>query len=107
MAYWTMFNLYQQPGLMLLGLLVIVMWVVIWKGLGLWFSAQNKQKNWFIAMLILNTLGLLPIIYLIWFKPRDEIIDKEKMKSQSESSKRIVAKKKTVKKVVKKREYKK
>ncbi len=96
MVYWTMFNLYQRPGLMLLGFLVIVVWVVIWKGLALWFSAQNKQKNWFIAILILNTLGLLPIIYLLWFKPRSEIVRRGEIKPKS--SKRVVAKKKVVRK---------
>ena len=57
-----------MTGIAILGLIVIMTWEVIWKGLGLWHSAQNKQKGWFIAILILNTLGLLPIIYLLWFK---------------------------------------
>ena len=57
-----------MTGIAILGLIVIMIWEVIWKGIGLWHSAQNKQKGWFVAILILNTLGLLPIIYLLWFK---------------------------------------
>jgi len=57
---------------MLFGLFIISIWTMVWKGFGLWHSAKNRQKGWFIAMLVLNTAGLLPIIYLIWFKPEEE-----------------------------------
>ncbi len=59
-----------QPIGFILGLLIVALWEVIWKGFGLWHSARNKQKGWFITILIFNTLGLLPIIYLIWFKDK-------------------------------------
>jgi len=51
-------------------LVILVIWDLIWKSLGLWSSARNGQKGWFIAMLIVNSLGILPIIYLLWFKPK-------------------------------------
>ena len=43
---------------------------VIAKGFGLWFAAQNKQRNWYIAILILNTAGILPAIYLQFFQKK-------------------------------------
>ena len=52
-------------------ILVAVLWEIVLKGFGLWYSARGSQKWWFIAMLVLNTLGILPIIYLIWFRPKD------------------------------------
>ncbi len=42
-------------------------WSTAWKGLGLWNSAKNKQQYWFVAMLIINTLGILEIVYLFRF----------------------------------------
>jgi len=57
-------------GMMLVFLLIASIWSMIWQGIALWHSAQAKQKNWYIAMLVLNTLGLLPIIYLIWFRQK-------------------------------------
>ncbi|OHA95887.1 MAG: hypothetical protein A3C62_01840 [Candidatus Zambryskibacteria bacterium RIFCSPHIGHO2_02_FULL_39_16] len=39
-------------------------WSLIWKGLALWKSAGLRQKYWFIAILLINTLGILEIIYL-------------------------------------------
>jgi len=63
-------NLSQVSTSTIGGLLLISIWVVIWKGLALWHAARNEQNKWFIAILVLNTLGLLPIIYLIWYKPQ-------------------------------------
>ena len=33
---------------------------------------KDKQKGWYVAILLLNTAGLLPIIYLLWFKPKQK-----------------------------------
>jgi hypothetical protein len=49
-------------------LFLIVIWSLVWKAYGLWKSAQNGQKNWFIAIFILNTLGVLEIIYTRFFQ---------------------------------------
>jgi len=49
-------------------LVVLAIWELIWKGFALWKAAQNKEKGWFIAILILNTAGILPIIYLLMQK---------------------------------------
>ena len=44
---------------------VLVIWSLVWKGLALWRSARRGHKAWFVVMLILNTLGILEIIYLL------------------------------------------
>ena len=48
-----------------LGLLLLIAWSIFWKGLGLWHSGQRGHVGWFIALLILNTAGILEIIYLL------------------------------------------
>mgnify|MGYP001615321302 CR=1 FL=1 len=67
-----MYELYQQPMWMLSLFSLLVIWEVAWKGLALWHSAKNKQMAWFVVLLLFNTLGLLPIIYLVWFRPKEE-----------------------------------
>lgn len=42
-------------------------WAMIWKGLALWYAARQRQRAWFIALLLVNTLGILEIIYLFLF----------------------------------------
>jgi hypothetical protein len=48
--------------------IILAVWSIAWKGVALWFSARNYQKNWFIAILILNPAGILEIIYLFGFR---------------------------------------
>jgi hypothetical protein len=44
---------------------VAVIWEFLWKGFALWRASRNNQQGWFIALFILNTVGVLPIIYLL------------------------------------------
>ena len=46
---------------------VILVWSIIWRGLALWHSAKNSQRNWFVILLVINTVGILDIIYLFRF----------------------------------------
>ena len=48
--------------------IVVMLWTVAIKGYALWHAARNGQKEWFIAILIINTLGILELVYLIWFR---------------------------------------
>ncbi|MEK7569569.1 MAG: DUF5652 family protein [Patescibacteria group bacterium] len=56
---------------------LVVAWSLFWKGLALWHAAKRGQIKWFLVMLILNTLGILEIIYLFavvkikFGKPKD------------------------------------
>lgn len=50
-------------------LIIVAIWTTVLKGFALWHAARNSQKEWFIALLILNTLGIVEIIYLVWFRP--------------------------------------
>lgn len=53
----------QDP--LLTGMLILlVVWVFFWKGLALWHAAKNNERGWFLALLILNTMGILEIVYL-------------------------------------------
>lgn len=48
-------------------LLPILAWTMFWKGWALWRAAKDDQKYWFVAILLVNTLGVLEIIYLARF----------------------------------------
>jgi hypothetical protein len=51
-------------------LVVIVVWTLVWKGLALWRAARAGQSGWFVALLFLNTVGLLEIVFLLFFAGR-------------------------------------
>lgn len=46
---------------------VLFVWSLLWKGIALWNAVKNSQRNWFIAILVLNTVGILEIAYLFFF----------------------------------------
>ncbi len=49
------------------GPLIVVLTIVdlVLRGYALWLSARREQKVWFIFLLIVNSLGILPLIYLL------------------------------------------
>ncbi len=55
-------------GMFWLGLAPLIVWSFVWKGIALWKAGNHKQLGWFIALFLLNTIGILEIIYLIWFQ---------------------------------------
>lgn len=56
---------YQITTLQATMLGVLLVWDLVWRGLALWRAGGNRQKGWFIVLLILNTAGILPIFYLL------------------------------------------
>ena len=45
-------------------LLLIVIWTLFWKGHALWHASRRGQTWWFVIMLVVNSAGILEIIYL-------------------------------------------
>lgn len=64
---------------------MIFIWSTVWKGFALWRAARYGQRNWFIAILVLNTIGILEIIYLLYFSKK-----KLSLKEISEVTKNLV-----------------
>jgi len=50
----------------------VIIWSLAWKGIALWKSARKTDKVWFIVLLILNTVGILEILYIYIFSKRKE-----------------------------------
>lgn len=46
----------------------VVTWSIIWKAFALWHAARNNQLAWYIVLIIVNTVGILEIIYLLFFR---------------------------------------
>ena len=48
-------------------LAIISIWALVWKGLALWKAAKKKSVIWFVVLLIVNTGGILEILYIFVF----------------------------------------
>lgn len=51
-------------------ILAITLWTLPWKGYALWLSARKDKKWWFIALLVINTIGILEILYIFVFSKK-------------------------------------
>ncbi len=52
-------------------LAALIIWSLVWKGLALWKAARDGSRNWFTVLLVVQTLGILEILYLYVFsKPK-------------------------------------
>jgi hypothetical protein len=46
-------------------IIVLVVWEAIWKLIAMWRAGRNNQPGWFICIALINTIGILPIAYLL------------------------------------------
>lgn len=49
-----------------------ILWESVWKMIALWKSARGGQLAWFVCIGILNTIGILPIIYILFFQKKPD-----------------------------------
>lgn len=71
--------------------ILLVIWSIVWKIIALWKASQNGQKMWFVGMFLVNSVGILELIYLGFFQRGEKNIIqklKEKKFSKKTSSKR-------------------
>jgi hypothetical protein len=59
-------EVFQELPVFLIPLIVVLsIWESIWKAIALYKAGGNKDLAWFIFIFIFNTVGILPIIYVL------------------------------------------
>lgn len=58
-------------------LVAAVTWSLAWKGASLWRAAKDDSKPWFIALLAVNSLGILDAIYIFGVHRRKNFRERE------------------------------
>jgi hypothetical protein len=53
-------------------MLALVIWTVYWKYHAIWHAVKHEHKWWFLALLLINTAGILEILYLYIFSKKME-----------------------------------
>jgi hypothetical protein len=51
---------------------IMILWSLAWKGVALWKAARSNDKYWYIGLLVINTVGILEIIYIFLFANKKE-----------------------------------
>jgi hypothetical protein len=53
---------------------LLLVWSLVWKGMALWKAARLSSKAWFVILLIVNTFGILEIIYIFAVAKKKEVV---------------------------------
>ena len=91
------------PLIIILLLIPLIIWEAIWKGIGMWKAARNGQLGWFIVILVINSIGILPIVYIYFFQKMQETADKMPADKKETGTDQKQAAKRTSKKAIKKK----
>ena len=57
----------SELGISVVLLVVIAIWSMVWKLLGLWKAARKGSVVWFVVLALINTVGILPMLYIFVF----------------------------------------
>jgi len=53
--------------------IILIIWSMVWKAMALWRAARNNHLAWYIVLMLLNTAGILDILYyFIWGKKKSD-----------------------------------
>ncbi|QSH39137.1 hypothetical protein JXR01_02405 [Candidatus Kaiserbacteria bacterium] len=64
-------------------LILSLLWTLPWTAWALWLAARRGEKVWFVALLVLNTLAILEIIYIFAIAKRN---DKKEPEDEDDAS---------------------
>jgi methionyl-tRNA synthetase len=65
-----------------------MVWSAIWKIAALWKSARRGSFIWFIILFLVNTVGILEILYIFVFSEMKALQGKPKPKASKKKSKK-------------------
>jgi len=66
------YSIFTEKPIYIVGLIILMVWSIVWKGLALWKAAKNDDKVWYVLMLIFNTSGILEILYYYFISKRQK-----------------------------------
>lgn len=87
-------SLSQLLGMPVWLLVILLVWTLIWKGIALWKAAQRSSVVWFVVLLVVNTAGILEILYIFVFADWKKKAVKKRVKKTAAKKVKKKAKKK-------------
>lgn len=68
-------------------LLPLIVWSFVWKGWALWKAAKADSVVWFVILMVVNTLGILEILYIFAFSKNPKAVAPKSAKPAKKSRK--------------------
>jgi hypothetical protein len=51
-------------------IIILALWDGVWKLIAMWKAGRNNHLAWFICIALINTIGILPIIYILMHRKK-------------------------------------
>ena len=67
-------------------ILLLILWEAVWKLIALWKAARHNQLAWFICLAIINSIGILSIIYILMHRKKAESLQKGTLSQQTDNA---------------------
>ena len=68
------------PGINPYLVMALLIWSMFWKSLALWRAAKGNQRYWFVGLLLINSFGILELVYLFRFAKNRLTVEEIKQK---------------------------
>ena len=66
-------NVSESLSMILPIIIILAIWELAWKLTAMWKAGRNNHLGWFIALALINTAGILPIIYIVMNKKKEPL----------------------------------
>ena len=63
-------NSFLSEPVLIIALMIAVMWESAWKIIAMWKAGRNNHLVWFICIALINTVGILPIVYILMHRKK-------------------------------------
>jgi len=74
---------FEISAIYLIMIILISVWDGVWKLIALWKAATKRSLAWFIILAVINSAGILPILYIFVFsKSGKKKIEEEQIKKK-------------------------
>ena len=67
-------NSFLSEPVLIIALMIAVMWESAWKIIAMWKAGRNNHLVWFICIALINTVGILPIVYILMHKNKTRVL---------------------------------
>ena len=54
-------------------IIILIIWETVWKLIALWKAGRNNHLAWFICIALINTIGILPIVYILIHRKKSTV----------------------------------
>ena len=51
-------------------IIILAIWEAVWKLIAMWKAGRNNHLAWFICIALINTAGILPIVYILMHRKK-------------------------------------